>query len=104
MDPQQLSARELVKLCLDSKDEALWAEFVRRFQPLIAGVVSKRLSRHTGRVANGALVNDLVQDTFVKICVNDFKPLRDFDFQHEHALHGFLKVIAQNVVEDYSRT
>ena len=41
MDPRKLSPQELVQLCLDSKDEAIWTEFVRRFQPLIAGVMNQ---------------------------------------------------------------
>jgi RNA polymerase sigma factor (sigma-70 family) len=101
MDPRKLSAQALVKLCLDSKDEASWTEFVRRFQPLIAGVVTKCIFRRVR--PNPGLVDDLVQDTYVKLCVNNFKALRDFDFQHENALFGFLKVVANNVVEDHFR-
>jgi RNA polymerase sigma-70 factor (ECF subfamily) len=101
MDPKKLTAQELVQLCLDSKDEASWTEFVRRFQPLIAGVVTKCVFRRV-RPRPG-LVDDLVQDTYLKLCANNFKALRDFDFQHENALFGFLKVVANNVVEDYFR-
>src|SRR5438270_1374276 len=103
MDPKKLSARELVRLCLESRDEAMWKEFVCRFQPLIAGVIVKRLLRHPGHIHAGSLVDDLVQDTFLKICINDFKALREFHFQHENALYAFLKVIAAHVVEDYFR-
>jgi RNA polymerase sigma-70 factor (ECF subfamily) len=101
MDPKKLSAQELLQLCLDSQDEALWTEFVRRFQPLIAGTVTKCVLRR-GR-SNPALVDDLVQDTYLKLCKNNFKALRDFDFQHENAFFGFLKTVASNAVEDYFR-
>jgi RNA polymerase sigma-70 factor (ECF subfamily) len=101
MDPRKLSTQELVQLCLDSKDEAIWTEFVRRFQPLIAGVVNKCVFRRIG--PNPTLVDDLVQDTYLKLCANNFKPLRDFDFQHENGFFGFLKVVAGNVVEDHFR-
>jgi RNA polymerase sigma-70 factor (ECF subfamily) len=101
MDPRKLSPQELVQLCLDSKDEAIWTEFVRRFQPLIAGVVIKSLCRRNK--FNLSLVDDLVQDTFLKLCVNNFKALREFEFRHENAFFGFLKVITANVVEDYWR-
>jgi RNA polymerase sigma-70 factor (ECF subfamily) len=100
MDPRKLSAQELVRFCLASRDQALWVEFVRRFQPLIAGVTVKSIFRHTGRAANRSLVDDLVQDTFLKMCRNDFKILRKFEFRHENALHGFLKVVTAHVVED----
>lgn len=101
MDPRKLSARQLVRLCLDSQDEALWTEFVRRFQPLIAGVVNKCVLRR-GR-SNPTLVDDLIQDTYLKLCANNFKALRDFDFRHENAFLGFLKRVASNVVEDHFR-
>jgi RNA polymerase sigma factor (sigma-70 family) len=101
MDPRKLSTQELVQLCLDSKDEAIWREFVRRFQPLIAGVIIKSLCRRNR--FNLSLVDDLVQDTFLKLCVNNFKALREFEFRHENAFFGFLKVITAHVVEDYWR-
>ena len=101
MDPRKLSTQELVSYCLDSQDEAGWTEFVRRFQPLIAGVVNRCVCRRIG--PRPALVDDLVQDTYVKLCANDFKPLRDFTFKDEHGFFGFLKVVASRVVEDYFR-
>ena len=101
MDPRKLSAQELLQLCLDSQDVASWAEFVRRFQPLIAGVVTKCIF-HRPR-PNPDLIDDLVQDTYLKLCANDFKALRDFEFEHDNGLFGFLKTVATNVVEDYFR-
>ena len=101
MDLSTLSAQELLQLCLESEDEAAWSEFVRRFQPVIAGVIIKRVRRYVS--PNPGLVDDLVQDTYLKLCANDFKALRRFDFRHENALFGFLKVIAINVAEDHFR-
>jgi len=102
MDPRQLSAQELVQLCLASQDQALWLEFVRRFRPLIFGVVLKTLRRWT--TPDPALVDDLIQDTFLKLCTNNCRALRDFDYAHENALYGFLKTVASNVVQDHIRT
>ena len=103
---EHLTDAELVRLLLTTEDEALreelCKEFVRRFQPVIAGVVVKRLLRYT-RWINPADVDDLVQETFLKICKDDFKVLRSFEFRHENALRAFLKVMAANVVEDYLR-
>lgn len=101
MDPRKLSAQELVSFCLDSQDEAGWTEFVRRFQPLIAGVINRCVSRRVG--SNPALVDDLVQETYLKLYANNCKPLRDFNFQSEHGFFGFLKVVASHVVEDHFR-
>lgn len=101
MDPRKLSAQELVSYCLDSQDEAAWTEFVRRFQPHIARVVYKCVSRRERLKPD--LVDDLAQETFLKLCANNFKALRGFDFQHDNAFFGFLKVVASHVVEDYFR-
>jgi RNA polymerase sigma-70 factor, ECF subfamily len=104
MDPRKLSTQELIKLFLATREEALWAEFMRRFQPVIAGVIVKRLFRRVKR-ANPDLVDDLVQETYRKICNDDFAVLRNFEFRDENALAFpcFLKVMASNVVEDYLR-
>ncbi|MGZ7059989.1 MAG: RNA polymerase sigma factor [Candidatus Angelobacter sp.] len=87
--------------CLDSQDEAGWNEFVRRFQPLIAGVVTKCVLRRRSR--KPVPIDDLVQETYLKLCANNFKALRDFYFQHDNAFFGFLKVVASHVVEDHFR-
>jgi RNA polymerase sigma-70 factor, ECF subfamily len=97
----ELSALELIHSCLHSGEDAAWTEFVRRFQPLIAGTIIKTVRRWT--MPNPTLVEDLVQDTYVKLCADDFKPLRQFDFRHENALIGFLRVVAENVVQDHFR-
>jgi RNA polymerase sigma-70 factor (ECF subfamily) len=102
MDPQKLSAQELVQLCLASQDPALWCEFVSRFRALIFGVVVKTLRRSPLR-PEPALIDDLIQETFLKVCTNNYRALRDFDYQHEHSLFGFLKKVASNVVQDHIR-
>jgi RNA polymerase sigma-70 factor (ECF subfamily) len=102
MDPRQLSAQELVQLCLASQDQALWLEFVRRFRPLIFGVALKTLRRWT--LPDAALIDDLIQDTFLKLCANNFRALREFEYEHENALFGFVKTVAANVVQDHIRT
>jgi DNA-directed RNA polymerase specialized sigma24 family protein len=103
---EHLTDAELVRILLTTEDEALreklCREFVCRFQPTIAGVIAKRLLRYT-RWINPADVDDLVQETFLKICKDNFKVLRNFEFRHENALPAFLKVMAANVVEDYIR-
>jgi RNA polymerase sigma factor (sigma-70 family) len=106
MDPRKLTDEELVRLLLATRDEdlraELWVEFWRRFQPVIARVVFKRLSR-SPRWIDRADLDDLVSEVFLKICTNNFKVLRDFEFRHENALRGFLKVMAAHLVEDYIR-
>ncbi|HET7871300.1 MAG TPA: sigma factor, partial [Terriglobales bacterium] len=102
MDFKKLSPQEVLQLCLESKDEAPWLEFLCRFQPLIARVVVRCVRRRT--TPQSSLVDDLVQETFLKLCANDCRALRNFDCDHEQALFGFVKKVAHNVVEDYFRT
>jgi RNA polymerase sigma-70 factor, ECF subfamily len=102
MDPRKLQAQELLRLCLESEDQVVWLEFVRRFQPLIARIVVKSVRRWTN--PSPSLIDDLVQDTYLKLCANNFRALRDFDCEHETALFGFLKVVASNVVQDHFRS
>ncbi len=100
-DSQDLSAQELLRLCLGSRDDALWEEFVRRTQPCIAGVIGKTVRRWT--MPSPSLVDDLVQETCVKLFANNCKALREFECEHENALYGFLKTVASNVVHDHFR-
>jgi RNA polymerase sigma-70 factor, ECF subfamily len=101
MDPRKLSLQELLSYCLETQDPDAWTELVRRIQPLIAGVVYRCVFRRIGPKLH--LVDDLVQATYLKLCANNFKALRDFDFQHDNAFFGFLKVVASHVVEDHFR-
>lgn len=100
-DLQRLTAAELVRLCLAPGDDLAWCEFLRRFQPLIACVIARTI-RRWGYPQPG-LVDDLVQETYLRLCAGNFKALREFEFKHDSALFGFLKVVASNVVQDHFR-
>jgi len=78
-----------------------WAEFLRRFQPLIASVIARTVRRWS--FPQPGLLDDLVQETYLRLCAGNFKALREFDFVHDRALLGFLKVVASNVVQDHFR-
>src|SRR6267142_5675268 len=101
MDPRKLSLQELLSYCLDSQDPDGWTELVRRTRPLIAGVATKCVLRRRSR--KPAPIDDLIQETYKKLCANNFKALRDFNFQSEQRFYGFLKVVASHLVEDYFR-
>jgi RNA polymerase sigma factor (sigma-70 family) len=101
MNWQGLSDRELVELCLQSGSEEAWKEFLRRFQPLIAGVVSRSIRRRTLPSRN--LVDDLVQSTLRKLCENNCRAISTFRWLHENSFRGFLKVVAANMVQDHFR-
>ena len=101
MDAQKLSPQELVRLCLANGSESLWKEFLRTFQPMIASVIIKTLRRWGN--PDGSLVDDLVQETYLKLCGNNFRALREIEGDHEAAIFGFIKVVASNVVQDHYR-
>lgn len=99
MPYQNLSATELVRACVDSADREAWREFVARFQPTIAGV-ALRTARRWGQ-ASPLVLEDLVQETFLKLCGDRCRLLREFEPQHEDAFYGYLKVVTTRVVLDY---
>ena len=97
----KISEQRLLELCLQADADA-WHEVVLRFQRVMAAVVVRTLRRCMN--PGPSVVADLVQDTYMKLCANDFKALREFKCRHENALAGFLKVIASNVTQDYVRS
>jgi RNA polymerase sigma-70 factor (ECF subfamily) len=101
-NPGPPDLHHLLSLCLYSGKDLFWAEFIRRSQPVIAGVIVKAMRRW--RKPCPAVVDDLVQETYLKLCANDFKYLREFVCEHENALYGFLKVVASHVVHDHFRS
>jgi RNA polymerase sigma-70 factor (ECF subfamily) len=98
MDYKSLSSQDLIQQCVSNEYSAAWQEFVRRFTPLIAGVVARAAMRWTK--ASASLVDDLVQETYLKLCADEFRRLREFQSRHEDAIYGFLKTVAYNVAFD----
>jgi RNA polymerase sigma-70 factor, ECF subfamily len=96
-----LSAEELVKACAESQNAEAWEAFVRQFHKLIGSVVLR--TAHRWGDTNRTLIDDLIQDTYLKICADNFRLLRDFKPEHPDAFFGMLKVTAANVVHDYFR-
>jgi len=99
--PPDQDLYSLLACCLRSRDEDLWTEFIRRTQPVIAGAVLKCLRRWKRPVTS--VIDDLVQETYVKLFAHDARVLRRFVCRHENALEGFLRVVAYNVVQDHCR-
>jgi RNA polymerase sigma-70 factor (ECF subfamily) len=97
-----LSPDDLVKACAGSRDPAVWQAFIRLFQPVIAAAVL-RTARRFGELSRHTL-DDLVQETYLKLCEDDSRLLRSFVSRHPDAIFGFLKVVAGNVVHDYFKS
>jgi RNA polymerase sigma-70 factor (ECF subfamily) len=94
-----LSIEELVRRCSASGEIRAWEEFVRRFHRLIAAVVL----RTAGRLGDSSsqTVDDLIQETYLKLCADDFRLLRNFKAHHSDGFIGFVKVVTANVVRDH---
>jgi RNA polymerase sigma-70 factor, ECF subfamily len=106
LKPKQMSlppaAAEILHACLETGSEAAWTAFVRRFQPLIASSVSRVVRRYGTH--NPALVDDLCQETYLRLCKENCRSLREFEARHDEAIFGYLKVIATSVALDHFRT
>ncbi len=101
MAQEEISIRDLLHLCLSSNGQEQWHEFVRRTQPLIASVIINTVRRW--KTPAPSLVDDLIQDTYLKLFANDKKALRAIKNEFENTIFGYLKVIASNVVRDHFR-
>lgn len=94
-----MTHQQLILECVQGRTEA-WTEFVRRFQKLIAIVVMRAARRW--EETSPELIEDLIEETYLKLCANDYQLLRKFD--STDAIFGYLKVVASNVVHDHFRS
>lgn len=101
MAQEEISIRDLLNLCLSSDGQEHWREFARRTQSLIASVIINTIRRW--KEPSPSLVDDLIQDTYVKLLANDRKALRSIKNEYENTIFGYLKVVASNVVRDHFR-
>jgi RNA polymerase sigma-70 factor, ECF subfamily len=99
MDYAVLSAERLILACTQTEDAAAWEEFVRRFHRLIA-TVAFRVATRWGD-SSPQVVDDLIQETYLKLCAGNFRILRSFKAQHPDAFYGYLKVVTANLVQDH---
>jgi RNA polymerase sigma-70 factor, ECF subfamily len=98
VDYSTLSAEELALTCFRSGNETAWSEFVRRFHPLIARVVL-RVTRQWGDTSP-QVVDDLIQDTYLKLCADRLRFLENFKSARPDAIYGYIKVFTANMAHD----
>jgi RNA polymerase sigma-70 factor (ECF subfamily) len=99
LDYSSLSSEALVLECLHSGEEAAWTEFIRRFHALIASVVI-RVAHQWGEMSTHA-IDDVIQETYLKLCENRVSLLERFRSAHENAIYGYMKVLTANLAHDY---
>lgn len=97
-----MSVNELAQVCARSADAAEWEEFLRRTTPL-ASLVVARVARLWINRSTPALVNDIVQEVFLKLCEQERRILRQFEPRGEDSFLGFLRIVTTSVANDYFR-
>jgi RNA polymerase sigma-70 factor (ECF subfamily) len=99
VDYRSISAIDLTLLCVKGADELAWREFIRRFHPLIARV-AMRIARQWNETAP-EVIDDLVQETYLKLYEERTRFLERFRPTHEDAVFGYIKVFTANLVHDH---
>jgi RNA polymerase sigma-70 factor (ECF subfamily) len=99
MDYASLQPEELIRICIHTGHASAWEEFIRRFNPLIARVVVRTARRWGG--SSRSVLDDLVQETYLKLCAENCRLLRTFESRQADAIYGYLKVVTTNVVHDH---
>ncbi len=106
MNLTNLTNNELVELCAQQPDNrSAWMEFYDRFDERIWLVVyreckQKEIAKHSAPFRQ--VVQDLVQDVYVRLVENDCKALKDFIGISENSIFTWLGIVAKNVVRNYS--
>jgi len=93
------SVEELIRACAELNDSAAWEEFIARFHRDISLSIIRTARRWGFRPQE--VVDDLVQDTFLKLCANKCRLLYEFAISHPEAINGYVKTVATNVARDY---
>jgi RNA polymerase sigma-70 factor (ECF subfamily) len=94
-----LSLKDVICLCATPGDDEAWEEFVSRVGRPISLTIMRTASRW-GEPSR-ALVEDLVQVTYLKLWEDGCRLLRDFAIQHPESILGYLKKTAANATHDH---
>ena len=94
-----LSLKDVVCLCAGPCDDEAWQEFVARVGRPISLTIMRTAS--LWREPSQALVEDLIQVTYLKLWEGGCRLLRDFAIQRPEAILGYLKKTAANATHDY---
>jgi RNA polymerase sigma-70 factor (ECF subfamily) len=92
---------DLLRACTEGGNADAWREFVARYHRVIASTILK--SCRKWGTTTPALIDDLIQETYVKLCNSHYRVLREFELRHPEALHGLLKTVSFSVVQDHFR-
>jgi RNA polymerase sigma-70 factor, ECF subfamily len=96
--------RDMVSLivgCVEGRDSSARDEFALRFQRLIASTVIKTCGRYC--IPQPVLIEDLIQDTYVRIFEGRCRVLRQLRDINELTIFGFVQSVAFSTVADHFR-
>jgi len=97
-----ISVEELIRSCAESNNGEAWEEFVVRFhRPISLSIV--RTAYQWGGIPR-QVVDDLVQETYLKLCADKCSLLLNFAAKHPEAVAGYIKTIAVNAAHDYFKS
>jgi RNA polymerase sigma-70 factor (ECF subfamily) len=97
------SAEDLIRACSEGNDPAVWDEFVSRFQRPISLSIQRTACQWGKDPAQ--FVDDLLQETYLKLCVDKCRLLLEFAQRHpDGAVLGYIKTIAINVAHDHFKS
>ena len=93
---------DLIAVCAKSSDTGAWEEFLSRFQrPIRQSIL--RVARERGEFSF-EIVEDLAQETLLKLCRDKCQPLLRFALQNPGQIEGYIRVIAINLTRDYFKS
>lgn len=102
----ELSHVDLVHACASARNEPAWDEFVARYNRFICLAVLRAYCQRGGRRYGSVdvdVVNDLVQDVYLKLFGNSRGALRGFRGENDAAVFVYVGRVAISVVIDHLR-
>lgn len=100
MEPcASLTTEEIARRCALTGDVEAWGELVRRVHRVIALAIYRTAQRLGD--ASRQTVDDLIQETYLKLCDQNCRVLRQFEQRQGALFSGFVQVIATNVARDH---
>jgi RNA polymerase sigma-70 factor (ECF subfamily) len=103
MTMSRAPVNELARACAQSSDTGEWAEFLSQCAPVAALVAARVTRMWQGGSAASSVVDDIVQEVFLKLCEQDRRILREFRPRGEDSFLALLRVISASVANDYFR-
>lgn len=103
---EEISNPDLIRRCASSPDDStLWQEFIRRFDDFLRRTAVRLLGSPVvpapARLV--ALVEDIVQDVYVRLLHDDCRALLQFRGENEEAIFPYLHSITATVILNHFR-